>query len=201
MTVSERLLLVRLCAREEEAFNEVVRLYGDKVFNLVVRLVGSAAEAEDIAQEVFVTVWKSVDTFRGEAKFSTWLLRIAANHAKNRIKYLSRRAKPGVAAAIDDAPDGDHGAQGALPQGHMVAPDVAFEAAERDGLIQKAIAALDEDHRLLLILRDIEELPYDEIAEITGLPEGTVKSRLHRARLALRAIIETGQGEGKGRLP
>lgn len=204
MTVGERLLLARLRAREEEAFNEVVGLYADKVFNLVFRLVGSAAEAEDIAQEVFVTLWKSVDTFRGEAKFSTWLLRIAANHAKNRIKYLSRRAKPGALAAIDDAPDGDPDqAQGELPQGHMVPPDLAFENAERDGLIQQAIAALEEDHRLLLILRDIEELPYDEIAEITGLPEGTVKSRLHRARHALRIIIETGPGGtlGKGQIP
>jgi len=92
MSIAERLLIARLRQREEAAFNEVVRLHGDKVFNLVLRMVGTRAEAEDIAQEVFVTVFKSIETFRGESKFTTWLLRIAANHSKNRIKYLARRS-------------------------------------------------------------------------------------------------------------
>jgi RNA polymerase sigma-70 factor (ECF subfamily) len=74
MGLSERLLLARLRDRDEEAFNEIVRVHGDKVFNVVLRMVGNRAEAEDIAQEVFVTVFKSIDTFRGESKFSTWLL-------------------------------------------------------------------------------------------------------------------------------
>ena len=92
MSLGERLFLTRLRARDERAFQELVRDYGDRVFNLVLRMVGNRAEAEDIAQEVFVTVFKSIETFRGESRFSTWLLRIAANHSKNRIKYLARRA-------------------------------------------------------------------------------------------------------------
>ncbi|MCG5055588.1 MAG: sigma-70 family RNA polymerase sigma factor [Myxococcales bacterium] len=186
MSVSERLLLARLRERDEEAFSQVVRLYGDRVFNLVARLVGNRSEAEDIAQEVFVTVFKSIETFRGESKFSTWLLRIAANHAKNRIKYLARRPGVGGEQADDELPSN----QPRSLQAHVASPDALMEAAELGSLLERAIAELDEEHRLLLVLRDVEELAYEEICEITGLPEGTVKSRLHRARLTLKALIE-----------
>ena len=189
MSLAERLLIARLRKRDEQAFSEVVRLHGDKVFNLVLRMVGTRAEAEDIAQEVFVTVFKSIDTFRGESKFTTWLLRIAANHSKNRIKYLARRSTD--RAGLDLATEAQMADQGKSPvQGHIEAPDVLLEAAEVESLMQKAIAALDEDHRLLVVLRDIEDLSYEEICEVTGLPEGTVKSRLHRARLALKEHLE-----------
>jgi RNA polymerase sigma-70 factor (ECF subfamily) len=157
---------------------------------LVLRLVGSPSEAEDIAQEVFVTVFKSIESYRGEAKLSTWILRIAANHAKNRIKYLARRRTSGQ--ELRDGTDATEMAdEGKAPvQGHIEAPDVVFEAAETERLMQKAIASLDEEQRLLVVLRDVEELSYDEIVEITGLPEGTVKSRLHRARMALKDLLE-----------
>jgi RNA polymerase sigma-70 factor (ECF subfamily) len=134
---------------------------------------------------VFVTLWKSIDSFRGESKFTTWLLRIAANHSKNRIKYLARRATD--KNGLDGASEAHMADEGKGPvQGHIDAPDARIEAAELETVLQQAIATLDEDHRLLVVLRDIEELSYDEIAEITGLPEGTVKSRLHRARVALK---------------
>ena len=185
MSLAERLLIARLRQREEQAFNEVVRLHQDKVFNLVLRMVGTRAEAEDIAQEVFVTVFKSIETFRGESKFTTWLLRIAANHSKNRIKYLARRSTD--KNGLDAAPEASLADQGKAPvQAHFDAPDKMLEAAEMETLMQEAIATLDEEHRLLIVLRDIEELSYEEICEITGLPEGTLKSRLHRARMALK---------------
>jgi len=151
------------------------------------RMVGSRAEAEGIAQEVFVTVFKSIDSFRSEAKLSTWLLRIAANHAKNRIKYLARRREhePGGSDSADLADEGK-----APAQSHIHGPDVLLEAAETEDIMQKAIATLEEDQRLLVVLRDVEELSYEEIVEITGLPEGTVKSRLHRARMTLKQLLE-----------
>ena len=190
MSISERMLLGRLVRRDEEAFNQVVSSYGDRVYNLVLRLVGSPAEAEDVAQEVFVTVFKSIDTYRGEAKLSTWILRIAANHSKNRIKYLSRRRTTSHEARdgtdVTDLPD-----EGKAPvQAHFDAPDVMLEAAETERLLQDAIGKLDEEQRLLVVLRDVEELSYEEIVEVTGLPEGTVKSRLHRARMALKDLLE-----------
>lgn len=189
MSVAERLLINRLKQRDEQAFNEIVRLYGDKVFSLVYRMIGNRQEAEDIAQEVFVTVFKSIDTFRGEAKFSTWLLRIAANLSKNQIKYLARR--PTDANGLGD------GSEGAAPDGpapplqaRIEPPDMMAEAAEMNALLQQAVTELDEEHRLLIILRDVEELSYEEIAEITGLPEGTIKSRLHRARMAIKEKLD-----------
>jgi RNA polymerase sigma-70 factor (ECF subfamily) len=190
MSVGERLLLGRLLKRDEEAFNEIVRAYSDRVYNLVLRLVGSPAEAEDIAQEVFVTVFKSIESYRGEAKLSTWILRIAANHSKNRIKYLARRRTSGQ--ELRDGSDATEMAdEGKAPaQAHFDAPDVVFEAAETERIMQEAIAQLDEEQRLLVVLRDVEELSYDEIVEITALPEGTVKSRLHRARMALKDLLE-----------
>jgi RNA polymerase sigma-70 factor (ECF subfamily) len=190
MSLGERLLLGRLVKRDEEAFNEIVRSYSDRVYNLVLRLVGSPSEAEDIAQEVFVTVFKSIESYRGEAKLSTWILRIAANHSKNRIKYLSRRRTSGQ--ELRDGSDVTEMAdEGKAPaQSHFAAPDAALEAVETERIMQQAIAQLDEEQRLLVVLRDVEELSYDEIVEITSLPEGTVKSRLHRARMALKDLLE-----------
>jgi RNA polymerase sigma-70 factor (ECF subfamily) len=189
MSVTERLLIGRLKERDEQAFNEIVRRYGDKVFNLVYRMIGSRAEAEDIAQEVFVTVFKTVDGFRGESKFSTWLLRIAANQCKNRIKYLSRRQTEG--GEISDEQEGAVAVRGGSPlQAQIASPDVLLEAAEIEELMQVAIGALDEEHRLLIVLRDVEELSYQEIGEITSLAEGTIKSRLHRARMAIKEYLD-----------
>jgi RNA polymerase sigma-70 factor, ECF subfamily len=190
MSIGERLLLGRLVRRDEEAFNEIVRSYSDRVYNLILRLVGSPSEAEDIAQEVFVTVFKSIESYRGEAKLSTWILRIAANHSKNRIKYLARRRTSGQ--ELRDGTDATEMAdEGKAPvQAHFDSPDVVLEAAETEKIMQEAIANLDEEQRLLVVLRDVEELSYDEIVGITGLPEGTVKSRLHRARMALKDLLE-----------
>jgi RNA polymerase sigma-70 factor (ECF subfamily) len=188
MSVAERLLIARLKERDERAFNEIVRTHGDKVFSLVYRMIGNRAEAEDLAQEVFVTVFKTVDGFRGESKFSTWLLRIAANHCKNRIKYLSRRRTD--ATGLDDLAEDKLSDMGRAPaHSHIDAPDVLLEAAELDGIMQKAIGLLEEDHRLLIVLRDVEELSYEEIGEVTGLPEGTIKSRLHRARMTIKEYL------------
>jgi RNA polymerase sigma-70 factor, ECF subfamily len=190
MSLAERLFIGRLKERDPAAFEEIVRRYGDKVFSLIYRMLGNRQEAEDVAQEVFITVFKTVDTFRGEAKFSTWLLRIAANQSKNRIKYLARRPTEG--GELDDA--AQPGAPGATPgpaaHAQIESPDKMLEAAETDRLIQAAIAELDEEHRLLVILRDVEEMSYQEIGEITGLPEGTIKSRLHRARMAVKEYLD-----------
>ncbi|MES1205128.1 MAG: sigma-70 family RNA polymerase sigma factor [Pseudomonadota bacterium] len=181
-------MIARLKERDEQAFNDIVRAHGDKVFSLVYRMIGNRAEAEDLAQEVFVTVFKTIDSFRGEAKFSTWLLRIAANHCKNRIKYLSRRRTDG--GGLDDMPEEKMADAGRAPMhGHIDAPDVVMEAVELERLMQQAIETLDEDHRLLIVLRDVEELSYEEIQGVSGLPEGTIKSRLHRARMSIKEYL------------
>jgi RNA polymerase sigma-70 factor, ECF subfamily len=187
--LKERLLIRRLQQRDERAFQEVVRLYQHKVFNLVLRMLGSREEAEDVAQEVFVTVFKSIDGFRGESKFSTWLYRIAANHCKNRMKYLGRRSYKAT-GELDEAAERElASAQPSALTPHVDGPEKVLEGLQMERLVQAGIAQLDEEHRVLIVLRDVEDLSYQEITTITGLPEGTVKSRLHRARMALKEYL------------
>lgn len=188
MSLRERRLIRRLRDRDERAFRELVETYGDRVFNLTYRMLGNREEAEDLAQEVFITVFKSIDSFRGDAKLSTWLYRIAANHCKNRIKYLARRHDRSQ-AEFDERIAQDGAAGAAVPVA-APRPDRQLEGVELEALVQKAIAELDEEHRILVVLRDVEDLSYEEIAAIAEVPEGTVKSRLHRARLALRKKIQ-----------
>jgi RNA polymerase sigma-70 factor (ECF subfamily) len=152
-------------------------------------MVGSREEAEDLAQEVFITVLKSIDTFRGESKFSTWLYRVAANHTKNRMKYLQRRAYKAT-SEYDDAAERAVSRSDATNGVRVQNPESAMAGAQIDRVVQSAIRELDEDHRELVVLRDMEELSYEEIVAITGLNEGTVKSRLHRARTALKEIVQ-----------
>ncbi len=183
---AERHLIERLKARDEAAFSEIVRLYEGRIFRLVYRMLGHNEEAKDLTLEIFVTVFKAIDSFREESKFSTWLYRVATNHCKNRIKHLARRHARGT-MSVEEMGDNVAPAAGARPMsGSLDRPDELVEAMETERLVQQAIAALDDEHRELVVLRDIEGLSYDEIAQITGLPDGTLKSRLHRARLALK---------------
>lgn len=189
---TERRLVERLQRQDEAAFNELVRTYEQRVFALVQRMIGDRAEAEDLAQEVFVTVFKSIGSFRGDSKLSTWLYRVTTNHCKNRIKYLGRRARPGK-EAWDEREDG---VPSATMQTAAVVPrpDLEAEGRQTEVLVRRALATLADDQRELVVLRDVEGLTYEEIQGITGLAEGTVKSKLHRARLALTKALEALQG-------
>ncbi len=197
----EEELVERLKRRDEAAFTELIRLYEKRIFQLVLRMLGDRGEAEDVAQDVFLTVFKSIDSFRGDSKLSTWLYRIATNHCKNRIKYLDRRAR-GKKTELDDLSEHDRVESASMSaSAHVARPDQQAEANQMETIMRRAIGELDEEQRELVILRDVENLSYEEIQAITGLPEGTVKSRLHRARLALaknvRAASEPGTIGGK----
>jgi RNA polymerase sigma-70 factor (ECF subfamily) len=186
MSELERTLLRRLRDRDERAFRELIEAHRDRVFNITYRMLGNRAEAEDVAQEVFISVFKTIETFREESRFSTWLYRVTVNHCKNRIKYLARRHE----RDRDELDEMSHGTNGATGVPSHVQPDRALEGAQLEVLLQAAIANLDDDQRLVVVLRDIEDLSIEEICEITGLPDGTVKSRLHRARLVLRKRLQ-----------
>jgi RNA polymerase sigma-70 factor (ECF subfamily) len=188
----EARLVARLRLRDEAAFNQFVRMYEQRVFALVLRMLGNRAEAQDLSQEVFITVFRSIESFRGDSRLGTWLYRVAINHCKNRIKYLDRRSTR-AHDAIEDAQEGDV-ADGGVVGGRPARPDEAMEGSEMEKAVRNALAALDDEHRELIILRDLEGLAYEEIVAITGLPDGTVKSRLHRARAALREAVERGVG-------
>jgi RNA polymerase sigma-70 factor (ECF subfamily) len=184
----ERSLLRRLRERDERAFRELVTQHRDRVYNICYRMMGNRHEAEDVAQEVFIAVFKTIDSFREESKFSTWLYRVAVNHCKNRIKYLARRHDRDR-DELDENSAGANGASLGTPV-RAAQPDRALEGIQMEEVLKAAINTLDEEHRIVVILRDVEDLSIEEICAITELPDGTVKSRLHRARLALRKKLQ-----------
>jgi len=194
MSDLERSLLRRLRDRDERAFRELIEDHRDRVYNITFRMLGNRAEAEDVAQEVFITVFKTIETFREESKFSTWLYRVTVNTCKNRIKYLARRHDRDR-DELDESSNGQHGAVGAIGAPQPKSPDRALESVQMEKLLQEAIAGLDEEQRIVVILRDVEDLSIEEICKITELPDGTVKSRLHRARLVLRKKLQRHVGE------
>jgi RNA polymerase sigma-70 factor (ECF subfamily) len=185
----------RLKSRDERAFNELVRMFERRVYGLLFRMLGRRDEAEDLAQEVFVQVFKAIDQFRGESKLSTWVYRIAINLSKNRLKYNERRH------------DGEHDEVEAMAErvslnqavgvtsAGVDRPDDLYRGREMERVVQRALAQLEADFREVLVLRDIEDLSYEEIAQITGLADGTVKSRIHRARAQLKVLVEQALGE------
>ena len=188
MSDLERSLLRRLRERDERAFRELLEAHRDRVYNITYRMLGNRAEAEDVAQEVFITVFKTIDSFREESKFSTWLYRVAVNHCKNRIKYLARRQDRNK-DELDEMSGSVNGASVGTPV-RAAQPDRALEGVQMEQILHDAIASLDEEHRMVVVLRDVEDLSIEEICAITDLPDGTVKSRLHRARLALRKKLQ-----------
>ena len=189
-SVDEKRLVKRLKKRDESAFSQLVRLHKNRVYNLCLRMLSNSAEAEDIAQDVFVRAFMSIGSFREEAKLSTWLYRIAVNLCKNRLKYQARRHFK-AHTALDAVTERTAGAGSGRTTGEPEArPDEILEGNRAEARIQRALMAVDEEFRRLLVLRDIQGMTYIDIMKVTGLPEGTVKSRLHRARNALQRAYE-----------
>jgi RNA polymerase sigma-70 factor (ECF subfamily) len=177
----------------QSSFNRLVLKYQNKVFNLCYRMLGDRNEAEDVAQEVFMTLFRSVQHFRGDSLFSTWVFRITVNHCKNRLKYLSRRNYYKT-QSLDHPFQTEEGEVRPDTEDEGQSPEETLLSNEVQEAVQLKINELDSEHRTAIVLRDIQGLSYQEIAEILGLKEGTVKSRIHRARLELKEKLER---EGK----
>jgi len=195
---TELRFIERLAGRDERAFNELVQLYEQRVFRLVFRMLGRRDEAEDMAQEVFVQVFKAIGQFRGDSKLSTWIYRIAVNLCKNRMKYLTRRHSEAQDEFEPSAERGPLSEAKGVTTGDVARPDHLVEGYQLEIIVHECMTELDPDFREVLVLRDIEDLSYEELGEITGLAEGTVKSRLHRARSMLKANVERRLGEKVG---
>ena len=187
LLANEPELLQRAQAGDEDAFGELVRAYYERVFRTVVGVVRDEHEARDVCQEVWITVWKNLATFRGDAKFSTWVHPIAVRRAidslRKRQKWLHRflpflaERDEGVQAAPEPvATDGD--------------PREASDRTERTARFESALAALPEKHRSVLVLREVEGLSYDEIAQTINCRPGTVMFRLFNARRLLAQRLE-----------
>ncbi|MBI5250666.1 MAG: sigma-70 family RNA polymerase sigma factor [Desulfomonile tiedjei] len=171
-----------------EAFDILVEKYYKKIYNLAYRFVGDAEEANDLAQEIFTAAYQNLKKFRGDAKFSTWLFQIATNRGKNRFKYLKRRGY--FAGRGQQDPDDDReSSQKAIPD-YSTNPETLLASKQIQKIVQDAIDDLDPDHKEIVVLRDIEGFSYDEIAQMLNLPEGTTKSRLHRARMVVKEKLK-----------
>jgi RNA polymerase sigma-70 factor, ECF subfamily len=163
---------------DTESFEILVRRHQNTTFNLIYRFLGDYDEATDTAQEVFLSAYKSIQQFRGDATFSTWLYRIAFNHASTRRKSLNSKLQRQVALE-DDAVLVDCGDN----------PETSAERKEIQQRVQQALNSLDGDDAQIILLRDLQDVPYEDIAQTLDVPIGTVKSRLHRARQALRTSL------------
>lgn len=169
-------LIGRALAGEPAAFGELVLRYQDRLYNSLARVLGSAEDARDAAQEAFVQAFVKLETFRGSSAFYTWLYRIAHNTAMSH----ARRKRPTRSLDLD------RDERGSEPIDGGPAPEARLEMSERAVEVQRALAELSIEYREVIVLREIDGCRYDEIAEILAVPVGTVRSRLFRARLELR---------------
>ena len=178
--MNEILLISRARGGDREAFGELVEQYRDNVYRLAYRMCGNAYDADEAAQEAFVAAWRALPNFRGDAKFSTWLYRLTTNAAIDVMRREKRHQTVGDGEMVDLADDAD-------------SPQETVERTEQQEAVQKALATLSEEYREVLLLRYMEELDYAEIAEVLQLPSGTVKSRINRAKAALKtALLKSG---------
>lgn len=173
--------LVKQCQRgDSEAMSRLICKYQDRVYNIILKICNNSDDAAELTQDTFVKVLENITDFRGKSSFYTWLFRVACNEA---INFCRRRFKV-VSQSLDS---------GMAPPAEMSDNDPARLAQQKEviALLTEAISRLDEDHRVVLVLRDIEQMSYNQISDVLGLELGTVKSRLSRARSMLREILET----------
>ena len=187
-SIDSRLLIRQAQAGDLRAFEELVVIYQDKIVTLSYYLTGNQADAQDLAQEVLVQAYTKLRSFRQEADLGTWLHRITVNLWSN----MQRRQKFPNLLSLDDPVQTGEGKFSRTvasddPEGD---PEEAFEGKELQESVRQALRSLSEEYRIVLVLREIEGYSYEEIAKITGCSLGTVKSRMNRARQALREKIE-----------
>ncbi|HPS65828.1 MAG TPA: sigma-70 family RNA polymerase sigma factor [Ignavibacteria bacterium] len=166
-----------------QAYNELVERYKDKLVNFIFRYTGNRDDAEDFAQDTFLKLYKSKHLYKEIAKFSTWFYTIALNTVKTNLKKKSRMSTLSI-SDYDDESNKDYD----LPS-DSGEPDELINSKMEVEFIQKAINNLDKSFREVILLRDVQDLEYDEIAKITGLPLGTVKSRINRGREKLKSVL------------
>lgn len=163
---------------ETDAFETLIRRHQKTIFNLVYRMLGDYDEAAEISQEVFLSAYRAIGNFRGEANFSTWLYRIALNHATTRRKSLNTRQQRNIPIENTEPASDPH-----------PGPAESLEKKEVRQRVQQALNRLEPEDAAVILLRDLQDVPYEEVARLLEIPIGTVKSRLHRARQALKSEL------------
>ena len=190
-TIDAEALVERAKDGDTSAFGELVSEFEQFVFNTACRVLISSGlstdSAEDIAQDSFIKAWRNLDSFRGDCSFSTWLFRITVNTARDSIRSASRRAAISLTRAADDDVDGE---EWDIPvtSGDTI-PEESAERKEQITAVRRAIEALPDEQKQVIVMRDIHELSYQTIADALGLELGTVKSRINRGRAALKELL------------
>lgn len=191
LALDEAALIQRCLSGDDTAFDQMVGRYQNMVFNLALRLLGNPEEALDLSQDVFFQVYRKLESFRQDASLRTWIYRIVINRAKNRQRWWRRRESEMTAVAVEEVErEGCWVLSATLDTRGWIAPDEALQRKELGHILHRAIAALPFDQRTVLLLKEIDGLSYDEIARTLDLAVGTVKSRLARARKALRDQLD-----------
>jgi RNA polymerase sigma-70 factor (ECF subfamily) len=185
--LAQERLLTGLRNGEDEAYEQLISLYERPVYNLVYRLVANPADASDVVQEVFLKVFRNVSSFRSQSSLKTWIYRIAVNEAHNHRRWFERKCGQEIGLE-EEVSDGIHFHQ--VLEDRSTSPFDSVAHLEAESIVEEALASLKPAFRSAVVLRDIEELSYEEISEILQTNLGTVKSRILRGREALRAALE-----------
>lgn len=181
----EKILIGRVLEGDHEAFAELVKRHETQVYNLCLRMSGNSEDARDLSQEAFLKAWRGLRFYQFESAFSTWLYRLTSNVC---IDFLrSRKRRPSVSLTVDEEEPVEMEVEDSSPT-----PEEQVLHREQQYAVAKAMEQLEDEFRQVLTLRVIHDLPYEEIAEIMDLKVGTVKSRLARARMKLKKLLEDG---------
>jgi len=183
----EQEILDRCLAGEDSAWEVLLKAHSRKIYNLCYRFTGRAEEAEDVTQEVFIKVFQTLKSYHAaQGSFGTWLNRVARNHL---VDHYRRARKDRVTSSLEDElPEAEQ-----QPSPHME-PTGQVESRERREVLQQGLDKLSPDLREAVILRDLHDLDYEEIAQVLSVPQGTVKSRINRGRLELGRVLKRMEG-------
>ncbi|HQR41843.1 MAG TPA: sigma-70 family RNA polymerase sigma factor [Gemmatales bacterium] len=181
LEADEQQLLLAFQRGNLDAFSVLVHRYQDRLFNALTRFLDSREDAQDVLQDAFLSAFAHAKSFQGNSRFYTWVYRIAMNHAID----LHRRKKPRQTLSLhrEDASDWDMHSK-------EEAAHAAIEQQENCQMVRRALKVLSDEHRLVIVMKELDDMRYEEIAEVLEVPVGTVRSRLHRARLELKTVLE-----------
>lgn len=189
MSADDQRLIAECLQGDTAAFGVLVRRYQERLYHSVYRLVENAEDAQDVVQEAFLNAYQSLDGFKGDSLFFTWLYRIAVNTA------ISLKRKRRVMVRMETGCNGEQTIDPIDPSEES-RPGYALEQAEQERRVHEALSRLSPEHRAVLVMKDMEGQKYETMAEVLQVPIGTIRSRLHRARLELRELLEKSEPEG-----
>jgi RNA polymerase sigma-70 factor (ECF subfamily) len=188
MNLDEAALLARMQAGDGDAFEACVRSYCSRLLLVARRILRNEEDANDAVQDAFLSAFKGISQFAGQARLGTWLHRIVVNAALGRLRKLQRHPEGSIEDMLPHFGDGEHQIDPPVPW--QATPEIVMAKRETRDLVQRCIGQLPENYRIVLLFRDIEGMATEETAEIIGTSTAVVKTRLHRARQALRTLLD-----------